>query len=166
MSRIVVMGVSGCGKSTLASAAAGRLGRPFLEGDDLHPPANRAKMAAGIALTDDDRWPWLRLVRSWMAENADGVVACSALRRAYRDLLRTAGGVLFVHISVPAGDLRKRLAERRGHWMPAALLDSQLAVLEPLAPGEGVTLDGRLSADELTDQLVHLGRTRAPGGPA
>ncbi|MCK9902346.1 gluconokinase [Parafrankia colletiae] len=158
MTVVVVIGVSGCGKSTVASALADRLGRPFLEGDDLHPPANRAKMTAGSALTDEDRWPWLGAVRTWMAEHTDGVVACSALRRSYRDLLRTAGDVLFVHISVPEPELRRRLAERRGHWMPATLLDSQLAALEPLGPDEGVTVDGRLTPDRLTDELAGLAR--------
>ncbi|WP_018635182.1 gluconokinase [Parafrankia elaeagni] len=158
MTALVVIGVSGCGKSTLASAVAERLGRPFLEGDDLHPPANRAKMTAGSALTDDDRWPWLHAVRDWMATCTDGVVACSALRRSYRDLLRTAGDVLFVHVDVPEPELRRRLAERRGHWMPATLLDSQLAVLEPLGPDEGVTVDGQLPPERLTDQLATLVR--------
>ncbi|MEX5633393.1 gluconokinase [Parafrankia sp. FMc2] len=158
MTVLVVIGVSGCGKSTLASAVAERLGRPFLEGDDLHPPANRAKMTAGSALTDDDRWPWLRAVRDWMATRPDGIVACSALRRSYRDLLRTAGDVLFAHVDVPEPELRRRLAERRGHWMPATLLDSQLAALEPLGPDEGVTVDGQLRPERLTDQLATLVR--------
>jgi gluconokinase len=152
----VVMGVSGSGKSTVAAEAARRLGRPFLEADDLHSPANRAKMAAGQPLTDEDRWPWLRLVRSWLVEHPDGLAACSSLRRAYRDLLRTAGDTVFVHLSVPAPLLRERLAARRDHWMPATLLDSQLAALEPLALDEGVTLDGRLPMPQVTDQLVAL----------
>lgn len=160
MGAIVIMGVSGCGKSTLGSAAAGRLKRPFLEGDDLHPPANLAKMAAGSALTDDDRWPWLRLVRDWIVAHPDGVVACSALRRSYRDLLWTAGTVLFAHIDVPADILRQRLTDRTDHWMPASLLDSQLAALEPLTPDEGATLDGRLSPDRLLDEIVQLADDR------
>ncbi|WP_035951040.1 gluconokinase [Parafrankia sp. EUN1f] len=156
MGTIVVMGVSGCGKSTVAASAARTLGRPFLEGDDLHPPANRARMAAGSPLTDDDRWPWLHLIRAWMVEHPGGVVACSALRRGYRDLLRTAGDVRFVHISVPADVLRQRLTDRTGHWMPASLLDSQLATLEPLTPDEGVILDGQLPLEELLRQLTQL----------
>jgi carbohydrate kinase (thermoresistant glucokinase family) len=139
--RLVVMGVSGCGKSSLGAALATALALPFTDADDLHPAANRAKMAAGQPLTDADRWPWLQAVGAVLAGGA-GVVACSALRRSYRDRLRdTAGPVQFLHLVAPREVIVERLAARRGHFMPLALLDSQLATLEPLAPGEGWTLN-------------------------
>ena len=139
--RLVVMGVSGCGKSSLGATLAAALALPFTDADDLHPAANRAKMAAGQPLTDADRWPWLLAVGAVLAKGA-GVVACSALRRAYRDRLREAAGpVQFLHLVAPREVIAERLAARRGHFMPLALLDSQLATLEPLAPGEGWTLN-------------------------
>ena len=135
------MGVSGCGKSSLGAALATALALPFTDADDLHPAANRAKMAAGQPLTDADRWPWLLAVGTVLAKSA-GVVACSALRRSYRDRLRdTAGPVQFLHLIAPRDAFAERLAARRGHFMPLALLDSQLATLEPLAPAEGWTLN-------------------------
>lgn len=135
------MGVSGCGKSSLGAALAAALALPFTDADDLHPAANRAKMAAGQPLTDADRWPWLQAVGAVLAGGA-GVVACSALRRTYRDRLREAAGpVQFLHLVAPRKVIAQRLAARRGHFMPLALLDSQLATLEPLAPGEGWTLE-------------------------
>ena len=143
---LVVMGVSGTGKSTVGLELARRLGRPFLEGDDLHPEENVARMSAGVALVDEDRGPWLAAVRDAMSGHADAgtstVVACSALRRAYRAVLREATGrVRFVLLDVDGDVLRERVATRTGHWMPLALLDSQLATLEPLGPDEdGVTL--------------------------
>ena len=138
---VVVMGVSGCGKSSTARAVARRLGLPFLEADDLHPAQSVAKMAGGTPLTDEDRWPWLERVRRWMDERAaDGeqaVVACSALRRAYRNVLRGGGDdVLFIELDVPRAELERRLAGRRRHFMPASLLDSQLEMLEPLGADE------------------------------
>ncbi len=142
---LVVMGVSGTGKSTVGQALADRLGRPFLEGDAFHPEGNVAKMSAGTALTDDDRWPWLRTLRDEMSTHADAgestVVACSALRRVYRAVLREAHGrVRFVLLDVPADALHERMT-RRSHWMPPSLLESQLATLEPLqADEDGVTV--------------------------
>lgn len=134
------MGPSGCGKSTLARALARRLDWQFVEGDDLHPPANLAKMSAGIALDDADREPFLRAVGAALAAGrAGGVVAsCSALKRKYRDLLRSVAGedLLFVLPTVRRDVLARRLAGRRSHFMPASLLDSQLAVLEPPQPDE------------------------------
>ncbi|UZN02950.1 gluconokinase [Cellulomonas sp. S1-8] len=142
---VVVMGVSGTGKSTVGQALADLLGRPFLEGDALHPEANVAKMSAGVPLGDDDRWPWLRAVRDAMSGHAaDGtstVVACSALRRPYRDVLREADGrVRFVLLDVAPGALRDRIVHRSGHWMPPSLLESQLATLEPLQADEDGTI--------------------------
>jgi len=138
---LVVMGVSGTGKSTIGQALAGRLGRPFLEGDAFHPDVNVAKMSAGVPLVDDDRWPWLAAVRDAMSAHTDAgtstVVACSALRRTYRAVLREARGrVRFVLLDVPADVLRDRMAHRTGHWMPPSLLESQLATLEPLRADE------------------------------
>ena len=154
MLRLVVMGVSGCGKSTLGAALAARLGVAFVDADDLHPPANRAKMAAGVALTDADRWPWLDLVTGVLQDRAPVVVACSALRRAYRDRLRRAGEVRFLHLAAPREVIAARLAARQGHFMPASLLDSQYATLEPPGPDEAVSLDARLTPDVLLEQAL------------
>ncbi len=131
------MGVSGCGKSTVAGVLAGRLGWDFGEGDDLHPPANVAKMAAGHPLTDDDRWPWLERVAQWIREHTDagrpGIITCSALKRSYRDILR-GDHVVFVYLHGTREQIAKRLAARHGHYMPPELLDSQFATLE--VPGD------------------------------
>jgi gluconokinase len=141
------MGVSGCGKSTIAALLAQRLGWPMAEADDLHPASNVAKMHAGQPLTDDDRWPWLERVRDWIAARAgagqDVVVTCSALRTAYRDVLRTAAPrVRFLLLTAPPEVLAERIGHRTGHFMPPSLLPSQLATLEPLGPDEdGVTVD-------------------------
>lgn len=139
---VVVMGVAGCGKTTVGRALAASEGGAFIDGDDLHPPENVAKMREGTPLTDDDRWPWLDRLGAALAERAsqDGLAfaACSALRRAYRDRLRQALGepALFVHLEGERQLIRARMAARLGHYMPTALLDSQFATLEPLAPDE------------------------------
>jgi gluconokinase len=142
---VVVMGVSGSGKSTIGRALAERLGVPYAEGDDFHPPANVAKMASGHPLTDADRWPWLRAIAAWITTHSasGGVITCSALKRTYRDVLRTAAGeVWFLHVAGDRSVIADRLAARRGHFMPAALLDSQFADLEPLGADEpGLTVD-------------------------
>ena len=163
MTRIVVMGVSGCGKSTVGPLLAARLGVPFVDADDLHPPTNVAKMAAGIPLTDEDRWPWLRLVGAELASASDGlVVACSALRYAYRDVLRSfVPDVYFVHLAGSREELASRLGHRVDHFMPLMLLDSQLATLEPLRADErGVTLDITHPADELARTAMEALRDR------
>jgi carbohydrate kinase (thermoresistant glucokinase family) len=144
--RIVVMGVSGCGKSSVGIALAETLGARFIDGDDLHPAANKAKMSAGIPLDDSDRWPWLDLVSKALAEEVvetsggsftGTVVACSALKRAYRErILAGAPNTFFVHLDGSREILEKRLGARSGHFMPASLLDSQLATLEPLGADE------------------------------
>ncbi|WP_373355804.1 gluconokinase [Pseudoroseicyclus sp. CXY001] len=142
--RIVVMGVSGCGKSSLGAALAARLGGRFIEGDALHPEANRAKMASGQPLTDADRWPWLDLVAEALAAPGEGpaVAACSALRRAYRDRLRAGAGPLtFLWMDGPVDLIAARMAARQGHFMPTALLQSQVATLEPPGPEEAIRLD-------------------------
>lgn len=140
---IVVMGVSGCGKSTVGAALAARLGVPFLDADDLHPAANVAKMAAGHPLTDDDRMPWLARVGGELSAATGGlVIACSALKRSYRDaILAAAPATVFVFLNGSRALLESRMQHRAGHFMPASLLDSQLATLEPLAPDEpGITV--------------------------
>lgn len=142
---VVVMGVSGSGKTSVALLVAEAVGGRVVDADDLHPEANVAKMAAGTPLTDDDRWPWLESVAAAMRldDGSPVVVACSALRRAYRDVLRTGDDeVRFVLLDVPRALLEQRLTRRKGHFMPATLLDSQLSTLEPLGDGdEGVVVD-------------------------
>jgi gluconokinase len=144
---IVVMGVSGCGKSTVGRRLADEMGVPFIEGDDLHPPRNVALMAAGTPLTDDDRRDWLRTLAAALAGAAARgqglVVACSALKRRYRDQLRAgAPGVRFVHLHGSPELLAARVRERPGHYMPASLLPSQLVTLEPPAADEdAITFD-------------------------
>ncbi|MEN9629982.1 MAG: hypothetical protein RJA10_3210 [Pseudomonadota bacterium] len=139
--RVVVMGVSGCGKSTVGQLLAKALGVHYVEGDELHPPENVARMAAGIALTDADRHGWLQAVAAQLANatsQARGVVVtCSALKRSYRDLLRAAAAdVRFVHLHGPRELLAARMAARTSHYMPPSLLQSQLDTLEPPAPDE------------------------------
>jgi gluconokinase len=161
------MGVSGSGKSTFAAALARALPGDLGEGDDLHPPANVARMRAGQPLTDADREPWLQRVRAWIDERLaaghDGVITCSALRRRYRDELR-ADGVLFAFLDGPRAVLAERLAGRSGHFMPASLLDSQLATLEPPGPDEhAVTVPITVPIDQqVALVLTALGRF-APG---
>jgi gluconokinase len=129
---IVVMGVSGSGKSTVGRRLAGALDAEFVDGDDLHSDAARAKMAAGHALTDEDRWPWLDRVGGTLAQGRK-VVACSALKRAYRDRIRAAAGpgLRFVYLEATPEAMRRRVAARKGHYMPASLVDSQFSALEP-----------------------------------
>lgn len=153
----VVMGVSGCGKSSIGAALAARLGIPFIEGDAFHSDANVAKMSAGIALTDDDRHDWLLALRDKLAARQGGVVlSCSSLKRAYRDLLREAGGdVRFAHLHGAREVLLERVSNRPGHYMPPSLLDSQLRTLEPLQPDEaGITLDIRDTPEQLVAQIL------------
>lgn len=151
--RIVVMGVSGCGKSSVGAALSQALGIPYRDGDDLHPAVNVAKMRAGEALTDADRWPWLDRVAQELARLAPVIVGCSALRRAYRDRIRAGAGgpVLFVHLAGSREVIAARMAARSGHFMPASLLDSQFATLEPPGPDEAaITVD----IDQPMDRLV------------
>lgn len=138
---LVVMGVSGSGKTSVAEALAARLGWPVQEGDALHPPANVAKMAGGTPLTDADRWPWLDRIAAWidaqLAAGVNGIVTCSALKRAYRErLVGDRRGVRLVFLQGERELIAARLAARRGHFMPPSLLDSQFATLEPPGPEE------------------------------
>jgi gluconokinase len=132
---VVIMGPSGAGKTTIGTALAGALGCALIEGDAFHPPANVAKMASGQPLTDDDRWPWLGALGQHIADlaahGAGSVITCSALKRSYRDLLRTyAPDLALVFLDVPASVTGKRVSGRSGHFMPASLIPSQYALLE------------------------------------
>ncbi|MCM0678849.1 gluconokinase [Micromonospora phytophila] len=157
---VVVMGVSGAGKTTVARGISAGTGLTFAEADEFHSPANVARMRAGEPLDDAARMPWLRDLAGWMAaraaEGVSTVLACSALRRSYRDLLRQgAPGVEFVHLDGSAEVIRDRMALRAGHYMPASLLESQLATLEQPDPDESVlVLDVSLTPDELVDAAV------------
>lgn len=183
--RVVVAGPSGAGKTTVGLALAAATGRPFLDADDLHPARNRELMAAGTPLTDEDRWPWLDAVRDAMAGRPACVVACSALRRAYRDRLagpadgdRPAGpadgdglagaapaprdgsplDVAFVLLAADAAELERRVAHRPGHFMPATLVASQVATLEPPEPGERVlVVDSTLPVGEVVAAILRDG---------
>lgn len=160
---LVVMGVSGSGKSTVGAALAQRLGVPFVDADDLHPESNIAKMSRGEPLDDDDRWPWLETIGRWLADHPDGgVVSCSALKRKYRDQLRGhAAGLRFLHLHGGREVIERRQASRPGHFMPASLLSSQFATLEPLAPDEdGVVID----VDQSVDQIVQAYVDQLPDG--
>ena len=144
---VVVMGVSGSGKTTVGRTLAQALDLPFFDGDDLHSPEARAKMGAGVALTDADREPWLDRIGAVLADRAahprGAVVACSALRRVYRDRLRAAAGpaLRFLFLAGDKALMRERVAARRGHYMPASLIDSQFAALEsPEAEPDVATL--------------------------
>ncbi|MCB5165433.1 gluconokinase [Streptomyces bambusae] len=160
------MGVSGTGKSTVGRLLADALGVPYAEGDDFHPQANVAKMAAGVPLDDADRAPWLDAVGRWARGRSGpgGVVSCSALRRAYRDRLRAAApGLVFVHLTGDRALIEARMAERAGHFMPVSLLGSQFALLEPLAadePGAAVPVSG--TAAEVTARALAAVRGAGP----
>ncbi|EON23945.1 gluconate kinase [Nocardioides sp. CF8] len=157
----MVMGVSGTGKTTVATELAARHGALFIEGDSLHPPANIAKMSAGIPLDDEDRWPWLEVLASLLAfhhdEEISSVLTCSALKRSYRDVLR--GGLpqdslFFVHLAAPFAVLRARM-EARDHFMPASLLQSQFDALEPLGPDElGAVFDVSQPVEDVISQVL------------
>ncbi|MEV5281999.1 gluconokinase [Streptomyces sp. NPDC051994] len=155
---IVVMGVAGTGKTTIGPLVAARLGVPYAEGDDFHPAANVAKMSAGIPLDDADRWPWLDAIGAWAHGRAGrgGVVSSSALKRSYRDRLRAAApGLVFLHLTGDRALIERRMAERRGHFMPAALLDSQFATLQPLGADEaGVAVDVSGTPEEIAERAA------------
>lgn len=139
MMRCVVMGVAGCGKSSVGRALAEIFSASYVDGDDLHPTANVEKMASGIALDDDDRWPWLGLIGGRL-HSADGriLIGCSALKRAYRDRIRAVAGanVVFLHLKGSRDVIERRMVARKDHFMPASLLDSQFEALEQLQDDE------------------------------
>ncbi|HMM93959.1 gluconokinase [Phycicoccus sp.] len=157
---VVMMGVSGSGKTTVGAALAQRLRVPFADADDFHPPENITKMSAGVPLTDEDREPWLATIAAWLDAHRDGggVVSCSALKRSYRDVLRGgADAAVFLHLHGDRGVLAARVAGRPGHFMPAALVDSQFATLEPLGADErGAALDVSAPVDGLVEQSLQL----------
>ncbi|HEY1972558.1 MAG TPA: gluconokinase [Pseudonocardia sp.] len=155
---LVLMGVSGSGKSTVAGVLAGQLGWDLAEGDDMHPAANVAKMAADHPLTDEDRWPWLDRVAGWIRAHTEagrpGVITCSALRRSYRDVLR-GERVVFVLLAGEFEQIKARLSARHGHFMPADLLQSQFDTLEPLGPDEcALSVDIGPSPTELAEEII------------
>ncbi|MGW3999529.1 gluconokinase [Amycolatopsis sp. NPDC004772] len=165
MTVIVVMGVSGSGKTTIGTALAEALGVEYAEADTFHPKANIDKMTAGTPLTDEDRAPWLEAIAGWIREHqaTGGVVTSSALKRRYRDVLRTGGDVWFAHLQVDRARLAERMKTRKGHFMPVSLLDSQLADLEPLQPDEaGVVLDNSSGTpEEITEAALTAFREHA-----
>lgn len=185
---LVVMGVSGCGKSTVGALLGRRLGKPFLDGDDFHPAANKEKMGAGIPLTDSDREPWLARLGSLLAGQdglpgaapglfegtADGgptvppIVACSALKRRYRDLLRSyAPDLVFVHLAGSAETIGARMDARAHEFMPRTLLESQFAALEELAADEAHVLgDITQPLDVLVEAVARHLEAGAPWAPA
>lgn len=163
--RIVLMGVAGCGKSAVGAALAARIGATYLDGDDLHPQENIDKMRRGEALTDEDRWPWLTLVgRKLAAPDGILVLGCSALKRRYRDHIRKEAGapVLFVHLAGSRDLIADRMKSRTGHFMPASLIDSQFAALEPPAPDEiAMTVDIDRPVEQIVDDIArHLEEAR------
>ncbi|WP_295314334.1 gluconokinase [Roseobacter sp.] len=164
MQRYVVMGVSGCGKTSVGTGFARAIGAQFIDGDDLHPAENVAKMSRGEPLDDGDRGPWLAAVAAALARaRGDVVIGCSALRRRYRDLIRDGAGsdVVFLHLSGSRDLIAGRMGAREGHFMPLTLLDSQFAALEPPGPDETcVTVDIDQTEEQvvryLTGQTQHL----------
>lgn len=171
---VVVFGVAASGKSTLGKALAAALGWPFVEGDDFHPESNRKRMAAGIALGDEERAPWLDALARSMGEHAaagrSAVYACSALKRKYRVALLAHGAsardVRFVFLHAPRAVLEERLARRRGHFFPASLLDSQLRDLEPPGdeePAPTFSVDATRPVEQNVSEIVRwLALSRAP----
>lgn len=158
---IIVMGVCGCGKSTIAAQLAEALKLPFAEADVFHPPANIKKMENGVALNDEDRWPWLASLRDWMSAQTragiGSIVTCSALKRSYRDVLREAeGDVVFVLLHGSRELLAERISSRKGHFMPLSLLDSQLDTLElPQADEPVLTFNIAHPPEQLHQEILH-----------
>ena len=164
---IVVMGVSGSGKTTVGQLLATALRAEFAEGDAYHPPANIEKMRRGIPLDDADRWPWLEILRAeidrWLAAERTVVLACSALKQRYRDVLaKGRPGVRFVYLEGDKRLIRDRLDRRRGHYMPASLLDSQLAALEP--PADAIKVDVAGTPEAIAAEVLQR-LSEVPGEP-
>lgn len=154
--RVVVIGASSSGKSTVGRRVAGRLDATFLDADDFHPPANVAKMSAGTPLDDDDRAPWLARLRDELAGRDAVVLACSALKRDYRDVLRDAGGVTFVYLDIDESTARLRAERREGHFMRADMIESQFDALEPPSVDETdvVTVDAQPAIDDVVEATI------------
>jgi gluconokinase len=156
---VVLMGVSGSGKTTVGKLLAEAIGAEFAEGDTYHPPQNVEKMRRGIPLEDADRWPWLERLSAeidrWLAAGKTVVLACSALKQGYRDVLaKGRPDVRFVHLHGDKALIRERLERRRGHYMPATLLDSQFGALEPPVDAIAVDVDG--APDAIAATIVRL----------
>lgn len=154
---LILMGVTASGKTTIGRRLSRRLGWPFYDADAFHPPANIAKMSRGEPLTDEDRAPWLAALHEQIArhvgEESSAVLACSALKTAYRDILRgSLSGVEFIYLKADADVLQRRLDQRQGHFMPRTMLPSQLAALEE--PQDGLTVDASLPVPHLVHQIV------------
>jgi gluconokinase len=169
---IIVMGVSGSGKSTIGALLAEALGWPFADADGFHPAANVAKMAAGQPLTDEDRWPWLDAIATHIGASRTAeqpvVVACSALRRAYRERLRAGhGDLIFLHLAGAPEVIATRQAARQGHFMPPSLMASQFATLEdPAEEADAVTVSVQASPHEVVGNILSsLGERGAIGAP-
>lgn len=166
--KLVVMGVSGCGKSSLGAALAQALDARLIEGDDYHPAASQDKMQRGIALTDDDRWPWLEHIGTLVQrETAQGVVlTCSSLKRSYRERLRALEPALvFVFVDITEDEARKRVGSRQGHFFPAQLVANQFAALEsPVGEPGVIRVDAMLSLERQRDVVLEeLGEAGTPG---
>jgi len=146
------MGVSGCGKSTVGALLAQRLGCEFLDGDEFHPPENVAKMASGVPLTDADRRPWLERLNAELRKRENAVLACSALKQSYRDILAQGADCRFVHLRGPIELIRSRLESRRHRYMPASLLESQFATLEP--PARAIDIDVARPAADCVERIL------------
>ncbi len=159
----VMMGVCGCGKTAIGEAFAQRIGLPFYDGDQFHPPANVAKMSAGIPLDDTDRDPWLRAlaskIREWNASNG-AVLGCSALKKKYRDILREGGPVTFVYLDGTKQLIEQRLRDRKGHFFPPSLLESQLATLERPTTAIHINIDQDIAA--ITEEIVAKIKSQSP----
>lgn len=158
---IVIMGVTASGKTTIGTRASKRLGWPFYDADEFHPPANIAKMSRGEPLTDEDREPWLQALHDKMAEEEragrSAIFACSALKDRYRDVLRDGlSTVRFVFLKGDPEVLQARLDHRKGHFMPRTMLPSQMAALEEPAPGEALVLDAARPPNDLVDEIARM----------
>ena len=156
---VIVMGVSGCGKSLVGSMLAQQLGGAFEDADDFHPPSNKAKMSQGIPLNDEDRWPWYRILRDRIVQQRAAekvyVLACSALKEIYRDKLRDGDGaddLIFVYLKGSRALIGERIGARKGHYMPASLLDSQFAALEE--PRDAIIVEVGGTPEEIVDSIL------------